>query len=166
MNWSQFKTSTLGPECQFANWICWIWFLFSIQSITDSSCLIAIALCRGWDADKGLCPFFDSVPFFLLFVDRCSHNVQEQSSSTAAASHTWMHAHQHIYMQASVLTRTLTTQSVFQSLPYPLLILPFFPPCTDVPRDRLFLFLISFIKVRFRTLLFSIGWLLSMGSVK
>lgn len=55
------------------------------------------------------------------------------------------------------------TQSLFFSPS--LFILSFFPPCTDVPRDRVFSFLIS-IKVRFRTLLFFIGWLLSTGSVK
>lgn len=93
----------------------------------------------------------------LLVVDQCSH---EQSASTAAA-----HIHECMHASSPHHTHTHThSHCVFTLPPFPRpSFLSTLHRCAEGP---CFLFLISFIKVMLQTLLFSVGFLLSVGSVK
>lgn len=106
----------------------------------------------------------------LLVVDRCSRGVREQSASTAAAhTHECMHASspppRHFWQETNTHTTAhAQTHCVFTLPPFPRpSFLSTLHRCAEGP---CFLFLISFIKVMLQTLLFSVGFLLSVGSVK
>lgn len=81
--------------------------MFFPRPVGNSSCLIATAFSQAETRTKRLKSLFVSVFCFFfssdsLVVDRCSHNVQGQSSSTAAAS--LSHTHECTHASTDIQT--------------------------------------------------------------
>lgn len=187
------KISALGLEARVSVWKLWIGgcdFCFSF-TVLLIRCVWLPAICVAVKRGQRLMSPFDSALLFQLWL-ACCRSMLAQCAGTIvlyrsclSVSNTWMPARKychpppdqdtHTYAgirtdtgpgQTHVKTTTHTpTQSVLHPLP-PAPHPPFLSTLHRCAEGPCFLFLIPFIKVRFGTLLFSIGWLLSMGSVK